>query len=191
VLPPTADSFSSRQLHDWQRYEGLVNRRLACPSDMRRGIPRYPGVRRRPASTSNSFRHCFPSSLAHYSPIQQRGITGSAMAATVCLDYQIFYTPPTTNLKPASRGLLAQNPPSSAVSGTPLRLPPPPSQQNAGGSQHSGATMPQNDVIKIPSDDEPDNFSVGNGRSHEILKCENITGTGTGLKLSSMARPRC
>ncbi|KAK4141205.1 uncharacterized protein C8A04DRAFT_31178 [Dichotomopilus funicola] len=77
--------------------------------------------------------------------------------ATVCLDYQNSYTRPTTaDLELTSRGLLAQNPPFSAVSGNPLHLPPPPELYNAGGSQLGGTRTPKNDGIKMSAGDESD-----------------------------------
>ena len=150
---------------------------------------RYPGVRRRPASTPNSSGHCSSSSLWHYSAIQQRGFTSNTMA-TVCLDRQIFYTPPAAaNPKPASRGLLAQNPPSSTVSRTPLHPPPPPSLQDAGDPRSDGTKMSQNDLIEISSDDESDNDSREDGRSYKTLKSGSVAGIRMGLDFPSMSGP--
>ncbi|KAL2263072.1 hypothetical protein VTK26DRAFT_8297 [Humicola hyalothermophila] len=98
--------------------------------------------------------------------------------ATVCLDHQIFYTPSAAaNLKPTSRGLLAQNPPSSAVSGNPLRLPPPPELQNAVGSQLGGARTPKNDGIEMSASDESDYDTLDEGRPRNKLESESVTGT--------------
>jgi hypothetical protein len=76
--------------------------------------------------------------------------------ATVCLDSQVFYTPPAAaGPKPASRGVLGRNGnPSAAILGAPLPLPLP---QDAYDDQRGGTGESWADAFLIPSDDESDN----------------------------------
>jgi hypothetical protein len=85
---------------------------------------------------------------------QRRDFTGSTMA-TVCLDSQVFYTPPAAaGPKPASRGLQVRNGnPFAAILGAPLRQPLP---QDAHDAQHGSTGESWYDAVLIPSDDEPD-----------------------------------
>ncbi|KXX76732.1 hypothetical protein MMYC01_209292 [Madurella mycetomatis] len=93
--------------------------------------------------------------------------------ATVSLERQIFYTPPMApHPKPASRGLPTREDPSATISGAfhlplppPPPPPPPPPLQNARSPRYGGTGMLQDDVIEIPSDDEPDQEDLGNGRA--------------------------
>jgi hypothetical protein len=106
--------------------------------------------------------------------------------AIVCLDRQIFYTPPRTKPKPTTRDLLPQKPPSPTISGTPLRSPPPPWPQDAGALQPGGTLIPQIDVIDISSDNPDCDWlgDPGDGRSYKSLKSGNVVGTGISLNLT-------
>jgi hypothetical protein len=153
-------------------------------------VPQHPGERRRPASIPKPFRRRFPSSLGHYSAIQQHDITCNTMV-TVSLDNQSFYTgPAAANSKSTNHSLLAQNSPSSGASGTPLHSPHPRPLQDAGGSQ-PGSTKMQPKVIDIPSDEESDHDNLEVALSYQTHKRKRVAWTGTGLKSSPWTRLPC
>ena len=74
---------------------------------------------------------------------------------TICLDRQVFYTPPAiAGSKPASRGLQVRNGnPSTPILRAPLRLP---LLQDVHDAQHGSTGESWHDAVLIPSDDEPD-----------------------------------
>ena len=129
---------------------------------------------------------------------QRRAFTSSTMA-TVCLDSQVFYTPPAAaGPKPASRGLQVRNGnPSAAILGAPLRLPLP---QDAHDAQHGSTGESWHDAVLIPSDDEPDDNDLDGSQSDtsfppldelratacKELKSRSVVGAGMCLNLASL-----
>ncbi|KAL2166220.1 hypothetical protein VTG60DRAFT_3108 [Thermothelomyces hinnuleus] len=111
--------------------------------------------------------------------------------ATVCQDLYIPLA--AASPKSPSRNLLIPESPSSPVSRTLSRSPPPPSPYNVGGTQRSDTKTPQNDVVEISSEDESDLLSDDESDNNDFAslwvrnwnRLNSKSGAGTGNNVAT------
>ncbi|EAQ84068.1 predicted protein [Chaetomium globosum CBS 148.51] len=196
-------SFLSRQLHNWQSYEGPVNQCLVLSATRDPRTPREPHTTRRFTTEHGTAEHvsCEPAGM-----VERRGEwrAGSRLHADsevesaflrACKYISLVPRRLSTGPEPESHGLWVRDgDPSAAIFGSPLH---PPLPQDAHDPHCRSAGKSQADAILISSDDEFDDLG---GRSDTSLKSLDgllpdarnkvksgrVTGTGKGVDAASV-----